>query len=231
MSDDQSHQLIRQMIARTVEFAADQGDPQATTEILLELNRLGAHIQSQRDQDASNGPLRRLFERLTTLVHQQRDALPYVQEMFVLLSDLSAAADLQTSVSEATSAKHRTAPRKPKKNTHYCIRHGARGIRLTESREGTDKNFYVDKQDYDAAVEALAQTAEDGADLDAIHTQFVALGGRELQSQYPLRVVIRFLRSRQPPLLTGGRRHYALTLEPVEFRKKASKAWEKLPHE
>lgn len=118
------------------------------------------------------------------------------------------------------------APTRGRARTTYTIRKGARGVRLAESREGVEKKFYVTRQDYDAAVEALARTAADGASFDEIHQSFLEQGGSETTSGYPLRVVIRFLRSRTPPLVEGLRRNYRITCPPREFRYLAEQAWE-----
>jgi hypothetical protein len=92
---------------------------------------------------------------------------------------------------------------------------------LFEEREGGRKNFAVTRKDYDAAVAALAEL-DLPVTFNDLYTRFVAHGGSDVKSRYPLRVVLRFWLSGSPPLATKRRAR----VEPShDFKSSVANAW------
>ncbi|MFA9480443.1 hypothetical protein ACERK3_19420 [Phycisphaerales bacterium AB-hyl4] len=127
------------------------------------------------------------------------------------------------------SATRPSSPRRRRRtNTPtYTVRHGPRGERLVEHRPGSEKDFYVTRTDYDAAIKALAQTATPDVRFDQLHKAFLAAGGSPTKSAYPLRVVLRYLRNHQPPLVMRRGGGYSLTAKTKEFRQEAERLWDR----
>lgn len=112
----------------------------------------------------------------------------------------------------------------------YRVRRMLEGPTLIEEPiDGTP--FHVRHTDYQATVRALEEVAcVSPAKFSEIYERFVALGGKDVVSKYPVRVTLRFLRSRTPALVCGKRRYYQAQNIGEGFAAEAEKAWQQLPH-
>jgi hypothetical protein len=98
---------------------------------------------------------------------------------------------------------------------------------LFEEREGGRKNFAVTRKDYDAAVAALAEL-DQPVKFNDLYARFVAHGGSDVPSKYPLRVILRFWSSGSPPVATKRRARIAAA---GAIAQKAADAWEQVKRE
>ena len=100
---------------------------------------------------------------------------------------------------------------------------------LLEKRERR-KNVRVPESDYQAVVAALADSIEKPAKFGELFEQFVKHGGQNVPSKYPLRVVLRYFRTLDPPLVVKkGVRYAPAANTRSEFRQEATRAWRNLP--
>ena len=225
MAADDSQQALRQMTAAVVDLAAAAPDEaQTVTQVMLHVNQLSAILAGHTDAGDAHRVLNSLYGHLARLAGRGGSAAQHVQSLLVMLNELAASGSIY-----ASPVPHRLPQaRKAAGATRYAVRKGARGERLVESREGSEKDFYVTKQDFDAVVDALIRTARPHVRFEALHDAFLKAGGSNIKSAYPLRVVLRFLRQLQPPLIAGQRGSYSLAVKGESFRKQAKQAWDRL---
>lgn len=212
---------IREMTAAAVKLAAAVPDQTDTvTQVLLHLNQLSALLAGRAKAGEAPRVLNALYRHLAKLAGAGPEAAVHVQPLLDQLNQLAAAGQLHT------AKPRRSARGRGERNARYLVREGARGERLVETRPGSEKDFYVTKQDYDAAIRALARTADPHTRFEPLLNAFHTEGGTPTASAYPLRVVLRFLRQLDPPLLTGQRGRYSLAVKPTLFERRAREAWQ-----
>jgi len=110
----------------------------------------------------------------------------------------------------------------------YLIRRRSGVEQLVEHRAEAETakrcNFYVSRSDYVAATRAMAEVREP-IGFQQLHDLYVKHGGRNLRSGFPLRVVLRFWRALDPPLIQRRRARYSPAIEPSVFEDRANEAW------
>ena len=107
----------------------------------------------------------------------------------------------------------------------YLVRKGRGGQeRLVEQRAGLRKSLSATRKDYNAAIKASTEFDEP-VKFKNLWERFVAHGGGDIGSQYPLRVILRFWRSSEPALITKNKTCYLCKSR--GFTTRATKAWNK----
>jgi len=99
---------------------------------------------------------------------------------------------------------------------------------LTESRPNAKaRDFFVRRPEYDRAVKALTSVAnKEPAKFPVLYETFAE---DEEPSEYVLRVLLRFWRSRTPPVVQRERSRYKVVGYVTKFRTAAKKVWDDLP--
>jgi hypothetical protein len=231
--DDNNQQAaIRRMIRATASLASRlHSETEEIAEILLRLNQLAATSGGAPNAGSAGPILRGLFERLSRLAGRHPAENEYVQQM---LDEITALAEAGQVWAEPDPEPERAASAPPRqrsvKNAEYYLRRDGDTTRLVESRPGAMKDFHVTEKDFNHAIAALADVAgEEPASFQQIHDAFVQRGGSDVKSGYPLRVLLRFLRWLEPPLVERKRGRYRITQGSGEaFRNRAEKAMRQL---
>lgn len=225
MADDDPQPIIEQMSAAAVRLAVaapDQAD--GVAQVLMHLNQLSAILGGAEHAGDPRRVLNSLYAQLGKLAAGGEQQAEAIHKIVGLLNQLAATGKIYA---------RPVSPRKPKAPSSdtaptYLIRTSSRGQRLIEHRPASDNDFYVTAEDFRAAIQALVNTATPNVNFDPLYKAFLAAGGTNVKSAYPLRVVLRFLRSQKPPLIAGQRGQYTMTMPAEKFRKKARQAWDRL---
>lgn len=120
-------------------------------------------------------------------------------------------------------------PRRTGRGLIYIRRKGPDGkMVLAESRpHASGRDFLISQEDYSRAVNAVAKVvAGKPVKFPVIYEQFAV---DHQPSEYVLRVLLRFWRSRKPPLVQRERARYQAVGPVNKFRAAAKKAWDELP--
>lgn len=120
-------------------------------------------------------------------------------------------------------------PRRTGRGLVYFRRKGPESnVILAESRPHAQaRDFLISEADYSRAVKAVAKVATKApVEFPDIYEVFA---DDNQPSEYVLRVLLRFWRSRNPPVVQRERARYMAAGSGKEFREAAKQAWDELP--
>ena len=124
-----------------------------------------------------------------------------------------------------TSGHRRNYPHRQDSKVEYCVVEGDEIAYLVERRASGD-SMRVPESDYMAAIKTFSGESITERRFDALIASFESYGGQAVASHYPLRIVLRFWRSLDPPLIVRQNALYRMTVNAfAEFEGQAMAAW------
>jgi len=203
---------LQGLVERAVGFGwRTESQRRAAVDLLVGLNALAAALRPGAAGDKVAGAMRGLAHCITKLAAGRRGGRQFVVEMMAGLRELA----VESGISQVGAELRKAAVpggghRRGDFAVTYVVRKARSGEeRLFEQREGSRKSLSASKADYGAAIKAMADF-DRPAKFSELWDRFVANGGTEASSQYPLRVVLRFWQSLSPPLIAKQRARFSM---------------------
>lgn len=225
-------EILNRMAARAVDLGRRvSGESELATSILVRLRRIAACIG--RGDAAADDLVDDLIRDVNRLVTRSPEHSGFVVQMMTDLNELGLAAQTWPVPDNPTAEQDggTTRRRRTGRGVQYFRRTGPEGKQvLVESRpDGQARDFYVRRSEYSRAMDAITRVAaEDAVKFPVIHEAYCGDGK---SSVYPLRVLLRFWRSRLRPLIRRERSRYQILGSVTAFRAAAQEAWNALPQQ
>jgi hypothetical protein len=210
------------------------GEAELVSTVLMHLPRLAASISAGESGRLQAGKFAEtLLRHVTGLMARLPNEANYVSAVVGEFNRLAVNGGLWSArEGEADTAKASGEPRHTRtgEGVQYTRRVGRAGEPiLVEGRSTGSKEFHVKRPEYDRVIKAITKMkSPQGFRFDDLEAEYLKLGGRDQPSKPPLRVVLRFLRSLMPPILTRQRARYSIKGSPQQFSKAADRAWNSL---
>jgi hypothetical protein len=237
MAKRQSHSggaqgLLDRTVGRIV-AAGWQDDQQrlAVADVLAGLTRLAGAAGGGQAAGPSAAAAANAINEVIRAATRLADLTGDRTALLELISDLNrfaATVGIWQAGSAGAMVSGQPTPRSGHRRADFTVTYSVRKRRdgqevLFEEREGGRKSFAVTRKDYDAAVAALAEL-DQPVKFNDLYARFVAHGGSDVQSKYPLRMTLRFWLSGSRPVATKRR---ARIVAADAIAPKAADAWER----
>ncbi len=220
--------VLRGMVERVVNYGWRTDEQRETAvAVLTGINHIAGMLSDGRKNEAAvAAKVDSLVELITRLAGSRHGRQQFLVDMLTGLSDLVVKAGIHGAATKAAKLRNASSVhRRGDFEVTYLVRKGRGGQeRLVEHREGSRKSLSATRKDYGAAIKAITEFDEP-VNFKNLWERFVAHGGGDIGSQYPLRVILRFWRSSEPSLITKNKTCYLAKSR--GFTGRATKAWNK----
>jgi hypothetical protein len=219
---DESQRCLERIVKRTAHLnLSTDVDVAHAAEVFVTATRLAGLLGSGRPSiESALAEFRRMVAALLDIGEGGR----YGSFLTDCVRDTNTVASI---IQDLQADQHlRNRPHRIDSKVDYHIEISDEASYLVESR--ARGSMRVPESDYLAAVKAFSGEATKDFKFDAILAKFEANGGQAVASQYPLRVVLRFWRSFDPPLIAKNNARYRMIASGFdEFGRLATAAWVK----
>lgn len=222
--------ILDRMATRAVHLGRQfPGESDLVASVLVRLPKIAGCLGAGEVAAAAD-LVEALVRQINGLIARSPDQVDFVTAMMRecnelgLVGQIWAGPDIDGSKEAGNSSKHR----RTGDGILYFRRKGPDGqMVLAESRPKTQsRDFFVRRSEYDRAVKALAGVAvKDPVKFPVLYEAFAE---DNEPSEYVLRVLLRFWRSRTPPVVQRERSRYRAVGSATRFRAAAQEAWDDL---
>jgi hypothetical protein len=217
-----AHFCLEQIVKRTAHLClANEIDAGHASEAYVAANRLSACLGTAGSPSSETiTEFRRLCEAILE-IHDSGEYGSYLNDCVADTNVIASLIRLWGQSGDQSNKPHRSGS-----DVVYQVRCFEGNAYLVERRSGGD-SMRIPQSDYLAAVNSFSDTGASLLGFSDLIARFEANGGQAVPSQYPLRIVLRYWRSLEPPLVVReSARYRCTTYDFAEFQEMAVSAWD-----